>query len=135
MTTTERKTKLICKREAQNLDRPAQSPSQDFAGYETKSFMRRVRPRMQFLRLHSVHSYINVLNRDAPEVINFVRDLLINVRNSFETQTLFRYSILFMFSKSTLLCFAEQFSGGFEVSSPQVSCVADQDLVALSVAS
>lgn len=57
--------------------------SHDFAGYKTKTFMRRVRRRMQVLQLHSVHSYINVLNRDAPEVMNLFRDLLINVTNFF----------------------------------------------------
>jgi two-component system, chemotaxis family, CheB/CheR fusion protein len=55
----------------------------DFSGYKTKTFMRRVRRRMQVLQLKSVRGYIEVLERDGKEVTNLFRDLLISVTNFF----------------------------------------------------
>lgn len=55
----------------------------DFAGYKTKTFMRRVRRRMQVLQIKAVRDYIEVLKQDADEVMNLFRDLLISVTNFF----------------------------------------------------
>nr|WP_234890783.1 CheR family methyltransferase [Agrobacterium vitis] len=55
----------------------------DFSGYKTKTFMRRVRRRIQVLQLQSVEAYVEVLRRESPEVTNLFRDLLINVTNFF----------------------------------------------------
>lgn len=55
----------------------------DFSGYKTKTFVRRVRRRMQVLQLTTMRGYIEVLERDADEVTNLFRDLLINVTNFF----------------------------------------------------
>ncbi|MBZ9936972.1 PAS domain-containing protein [Mesorhizobium sp. BR1-1-16] len=55
----------------------------DFSGYKTKTFMRRVRRRMQVLQLGSLEDYVDLLGQDASEVANLFRDLLINVTNFF----------------------------------------------------
>src|SRR5690606_7762442 len=55
----------------------------DFSGYKTKTFMRRVKRRMHVLQLSAIHDYIEVLKREAAEVTNLFRDLLINVTNFF----------------------------------------------------
>lgn len=55
----------------------------DFSGYKTKTFMRRVRRRMQVLQLSTVRAYLDVLERDVNEIMNLFRDLLINVTNFF----------------------------------------------------
>lgn len=55
----------------------------DFSGYKPRTFARRVRRRMQVLQLHSMDAYLDLLKRDAGEVTNLFRDLLINVTNFF----------------------------------------------------
>ncbi|BBK36685.1 chemotaxis protein CheR [Allostella sp. ATCC 35155] len=55
----------------------------DFAGYKTKTFLRRVRRRMQILQMESISGYVDLLKRDAAEAKNLFRDLLINVTNFF----------------------------------------------------
>lgn len=55
----------------------------DFSGYKSKTFIRRVKRRMQILQMASVESYIGLLQRDANEVTALFRDLLINVTNFF----------------------------------------------------
>lgn len=55
----------------------------DFSGYKTKTFMRRVRRRMQVLQLKSLADYIEVLESNGDEVTNLFRDLMISVTNFF----------------------------------------------------
>lgn len=55
----------------------------DFSGYKTKTFLRRVKRRMQIAQVHSISAYIDWLKKDAREVMNLFRDLLINVTNFF----------------------------------------------------
>ncbi len=55
----------------------------DFAGYKTKTFIRRVQRRMLVLRLDDVEAYIEVLRQDPKEIEALFRDLLINVTNFF----------------------------------------------------
>jgi two-component system CheB/CheR fusion protein len=62
----------------------------DFSGYKTKTFMRRVRRRMQVRQSHSLESYIELLRQDAPEVMHLFRDLLINVTNFFRDAEAFQ---------------------------------------------
>ncbi|WEX76160.1 PAS domain-containing protein [Sinorhizobium numidicum] len=55
----------------------------DFSGYKPKTFLRRVKRRMQILQLQTLPDYINLLRSDSAEVTNLFRDLLINVTNFF----------------------------------------------------
>ncbi|WP_281039919.1 CheR family methyltransferase, partial [Mesorhizobium sp. M7A.F.Ca.US.007.01.1.1] len=55
----------------------------DFSDYKTKTFLRRVKRRMQIAQVHSISAYIDWLKKDAREVMNLFRDLLINVTNFF----------------------------------------------------
>ncbi|MCX2721444.1 CheR family methyltransferase [Roseibium salinum] len=61
----------------------------DFSGYKTKTFMRRSARRMQVLQLESLAGYVELLGRDAAEVMNLFRDLLINVTNFFRDDDAF----------------------------------------------
>ena len=55
----------------------------DFAGYKTKTFLRRVQRRMQVTQAPTEEAYIERLGQDAKEVSALFRDLLINVTNFF----------------------------------------------------
>ena len=55
----------------------------DFSGYKSKTFLRRVRRRMQVHQLRSFDDYITLLKGDAGEVVALFRDLLINVTGFF----------------------------------------------------
>ncbi|MDB5615409.1 MAG: chemotaxis protein CheR [Devosia sp.] len=55
----------------------------DFSGYKTKTFLRRVRRRMQVQQSQSIESYIELLKREPAEVTSLFRDLLIGVTNFF----------------------------------------------------
>lgn len=55
----------------------------DFRGYKDKTFMRRVRRRMQVLQVDRVDPYVQRLREDADEVSALFRDLLIGVTNFF----------------------------------------------------
>ncbi len=55
----------------------------DFAGYKTKTFIRRVQRRMQLAGADSVAAYLTILRHDAKEVAALFRDLLINVTSFF----------------------------------------------------
>lgn len=62
----------------------------DFSGYKSKTFLRRVRRRMQVRQLTSLDGYVELLKREAPEVMNLFRDLLINVTNFFRDADAFK---------------------------------------------
>lgn len=55
----------------------------DFSGYKTKTFLRRIKRRMQIAQIQSIGAYIDWLKKDPREVMNLFRDLLINVTNFF----------------------------------------------------
>ena len=55
----------------------------DFSGYKTKTFLRRVRRRMQVLQLDTIEAYVEKLRQEPQEVNALFRDLLINVTNFF----------------------------------------------------
>jgi two-component system CheB/CheR fusion protein len=55
----------------------------DFAGYKTKTFLRRVQRRMQVLGLDTVDGYVEQLRQDPQEVGALFRDLLISVTSFF----------------------------------------------------
>jgi len=55
----------------------------DFAGYKSKTFLRRVGRRMQVVQQKSIEDYIGLLRRDPAEVMALFRDLLINVTEFF----------------------------------------------------
>ncbi|MER9326864.1 PAS domain-containing protein [Mesorhizobium sp. M0152] len=55
----------------------------DFSGYKTRTFLRRIKRRMQIAQLQSISVYIKWLKEDPREVMNLLRDLLINVTNFF----------------------------------------------------
>lgn len=55
----------------------------DFSGYKTKTFIRRVKRRMQLNQMKSMAGYIDLLRKDPREVTALFRDLLINVTNFF----------------------------------------------------
>ena len=55
----------------------------DFAGYKTKTFLRRVQRRMQVAQLDTVDAYVSLLQQDPAEVQALFRDLLINVTSFF----------------------------------------------------
>ncbi|GAA3105970.1 chemotaxis protein CheB [Rhizobium viscosum] len=55
----------------------------DFSGYKTKTFLRRVRRRMQVRQLKTIKAYVASLEQDPDEVSRLFSDLLINVTNFF----------------------------------------------------
>ncbi|CCV05671.1 putative PAS/PAC sensor protein [Mesorhizobium metallidurans STM 2683] len=55
----------------------------DFSGYKSKTFIRRVKRRMQIGQMKSLSGYIDLLRKDAREITALFRDLLINVTNFF----------------------------------------------------
>lgn len=55
----------------------------DFSGYKTKTFLRRVRRRMQVKQLETIDAYVACLKQDPDEVSRLFSDLLINVTNFF----------------------------------------------------
>ncbi len=55
----------------------------DFSGYKTKTFLRRVRRRMQVLQLDTIQAYVETLRQEPREVNSLFCDLLINVTNFF----------------------------------------------------
>nr|WP_284732058.1 CheR family methyltransferase [Mesorhizobium sp. dw_380] len=55
----------------------------EFSGYKPKTFLRRVKRRMQIAQIQSISAYIDWLKKDPREVMNLFRDLLINVTNFF----------------------------------------------------
>ncbi len=55
----------------------------DFSGYKTKTFLRRVRRRMQLAQITTMEDYVERLRKDPAEVMALFRDLLINVTNFF----------------------------------------------------
>jgi two-component system CheB/CheR fusion protein len=55
----------------------------DFSGYKNKTFVRRVRRRMQILQVQTLEDYAGRLRSDPAEVTNLFRDLLINVTSFF----------------------------------------------------
>jgi two-component system CheB/CheR fusion protein len=61
----------------------------DFSGYRDKTFMRRVRRRMQALNLTDLRAYIARLERDHDEAVLLFRDLLIRVTSFFRDANTF----------------------------------------------
>lgn len=55
----------------------------DFSGYKERTFMRRVRRRMQVTATGSLEEYIARLSKDSDEIGNLFRDLLIGVTSFF----------------------------------------------------
>lgn len=55
----------------------------DFSDYKAKTFLRRVRRRMQVRQLESIDAYVAYLKQDPDEVSRLFSDLLINVTNFF----------------------------------------------------
>ncbi|PRX10087.1 UNVERIFIED_ORG: two-component system CheB/CheR fusion protein [Martelella mediterranea] len=55
----------------------------DFSGYKTKTFLRRVRRRMQLKSIERIEDYLDLFEKDEEEVDAFYRDLLINVTSFF----------------------------------------------------
>ena len=55
----------------------------DFAGYKTKTFLRRVQRRMQVTQMATAAAYVGLLQQDSAEVQALFRDLLINVTSFF----------------------------------------------------
>ncbi|WP_376705826.1 CheR family methyltransferase [Mesorhizobium sp. ISC25] len=62
----------------------------DFSGYKPKTFLRRVKRRMQITQLQSITTYIERLKRDPDEVAKLFRDLLINVTSFFRDAEAFK---------------------------------------------
>ncbi|MER8507986.1 PAS domain-containing protein [Mesorhizobium sp. M0894] len=62
----------------------------DFSGYKAKTFLRRVKRRMQITQLQSITTYIERLKRDPDEVAKLFRDLLINVTSFFRDAEAFK---------------------------------------------
>lgn len=62
----------------------------DFSGYKPKTFLRRVKRRMQITQLQSITTYIERLKRDPDEVVKLFRDLLINVTSFFRDAEAFK---------------------------------------------
>lgn len=61
----------------------------DFSGYKTKTFLRRVRRRMQVAQLNTMAGYVERLRQDSKEVSALFKDLLINVTNFFRDTAAF----------------------------------------------
>ncbi|KQY70257.1 chemotaxis protein CheR [Ensifer sp. Root142] len=57
--------------------------SHDFSGYKPKTFLRRVRRRMQVRQFDTIEAYVGCLEQDPEEVLRLFSDLLINVTNFF----------------------------------------------------
>ncbi|AJY47277.1 CheR family methyltransferase [Martelella endophytica] len=55
----------------------------DFSGYKTKTFLRRVRRRMQLKNIEKIDDYLDFFQKEKEEVDAFYRDLLINVTSFF----------------------------------------------------
>ena len=55
----------------------------DFSGYKLKTFLRRVRRRMQIVQIETIDGYVARLRDDGQEVTTLFRDLLINVTTFF----------------------------------------------------
>ena len=55
----------------------------DFSGYKAKTFLRRVKRRMQITQHTSIDNYVELLRTSSDEVRSLFRDLLINVTNFF----------------------------------------------------
>nr|WP_255467927.1 CheR family methyltransferase [Reyranella sp. CPCC 100927] len=55
----------------------------DFRGYKDKTFMRRVRRRMQVMQINQADAYVARLREDPDEVSSLFKDLLIGVTNFF----------------------------------------------------
>lgn len=62
----------------------------DFSGYKTKTFLRRVKRRMQVKQLNLLSAYIDYLRSEPEEVMDLFRDLLINVTNFFRDADAFK---------------------------------------------
>lgn len=62
----------------------------DFSGYKTKTFLRRVRRRMQIAQIQSIVAYVEWLKKDPREVMDLFRDLLINVTDFFRDPDAFK---------------------------------------------
>ncbi|RWH84534.1 MAG: chemotaxis protein CheR [Mesorhizobium sp.] len=62
----------------------------DFSGYKTKTFLRRVKRRMQIAQLGSIAAYVEWLKKDPREVMDLFRDLLINVTEFFRDPDAFQ---------------------------------------------
>ncbi len=61
----------------------------DFSGYKEKTFMRRVRRRMQILQLSDPSAYVERLRKEPDEVTLLFRDLLIGVTSFFRDEGAF----------------------------------------------
>lgn len=61
----------------------------DFSGYKEKTFMRRVRRRMQIVQLDSLAGYLERLRQEPREVTLLFRDLLIGVTTFFRDKDAF----------------------------------------------
>src|SRR5436190_12142912 len=61
----------------------------DFSGYKEKTFLRRVRRRMQVVQTDSLSAYIERLRKEPEEVNLLFRDLLIGVTNFFRDKEAF----------------------------------------------
>lgn len=73
----------------------------DFSGYKTKTFMRRVKRRMQVGQMQSISTYIERLKADPDEVMALFRDLLINVTNFFrDPDAFFRRTASYVIRRS-----------------------------------
>lgn len=62
----------------------------DFSGYKTKTFLRRIKRRMQIAQLNSIAAYVEWLKKDPREVMDLFRDLLINVTDFFRDRDAFK---------------------------------------------
>ncbi|WP_192359231.1 CheR family methyltransferase [Mesorhizobium mediterraneum] len=62
----------------------------DFSGYKTKTFLRRIKRRMQIAQLQSIAAYVEWLKKDPREVMDLFRDLLINVTDFFRDPDAFK---------------------------------------------
>ncbi|HEY2419450.1 MAG TPA: CheR family methyltransferase [Steroidobacteraceae bacterium] len=61
----------------------------DFSGYRDKTFLRRVRRRMQVVGVDTFDDYVTWLHSHAPEVVLLFRDLLIRVTSFFRDKHTF----------------------------------------------
>jgi len=61
----------------------------DFSGYKPKTFLRRVRRRMQVTQILTVEAYLEKLRQDPKEINALFRDLLISVTNFFRDAAAF----------------------------------------------
>jgi len=62
----------------------------DFSGYKEKTFMRRVRRRMQIVQVDALSAYIERLRKEPEEVTLLFRDLLIGVTTFFRDKDAFQ---------------------------------------------